>query len=73
MGPLICRMKRSHGTKYTELDEKRRSGSLERKDISFLNGVISLVFLPLCVSRLLSSVDTVLEFNGIRADFRVAG
>ena len=43
------RTRRSHDTKITLLDGKRRSGTLKRKDMSFLNEVISLFLLPLCV------------------------
>ena len=41
---VLCRMKRSHVTKYTYLDEKRRIGTMKRKDIGFLNDVISSFF-----------------------------
>ena len=54
----------AHGTKNTLLEGKQRSGTLKRKDISYLNDVISLfliscptasfaiqVFLSVTVSR----------------------
>ena len=41
---------RSHGTKNTLLDGKRRSVTLKTKDFSFLKDVISLFLLPLCIT-----------------------
>ena len=48
--------------KATLLDRKRRSGTLKRKEFSFLNDVMSLFFLPFCaVSVFLLSCDRILK------------
>ena len=44
----LCRIQ-SRGTKNTLLERKQSNGTLKRKDISFLNDVISLFFLLHCI------------------------
>ena len=47
MGPLLNTVT-WHKKKTTLLDGKRRSGTLKRKEVKFLNDVMSLSFLPFC-------------------------
>lgn len=47
MGPLLNRVT-WYKKKTTLLDGKRRSETLKRKEVKFLNDVMSLSFLPFC-------------------------